>query len=316
MLSKPGNGTEGAKPCKSIRHRVLFGENKYKTLHKKMTVQPNCKKYLKNIVLTCCLVFLLASCATVKTKPAQFTYFQGNDSSYPAYIKTTVPEVTKIQKGDMLGIVVRTLNKESNEVLNFYNTNSLPQASGTPGASGGGNQPLGYNVDSLGNVSMPLVGKQQIEGLTLQQAEEKIRLAVEKTLKDPAVDIRFMNHKFTVLGEVGHVGTFGLLNDKTTIIEAITAAGDLSVYAKRDSIKIIRVVDGRRELGKVNLRSREVFTSPYFYVRNDDIIYVEPTKDKILPQAPFKTSLFVQRVPLYLGLVSSILSLSFLFTRL
>ena len=281
-----------------------------------MTTQPHYKEYIKSIVLAFSAVSLLASCTTVKTRPAQLEYFQGNnDSTYPVSIQTTTPEVSRIQKGDMLGIVVRTLNKESNEVLNFYNVNSLPQASGTPGASEGGNQPLGYNVDSLGNISMPLIGKQKIDGLTLQQAEEKIRQAVEKTLKDPAVDMRFMNHKFTVLGEVGRVGTFSLLNDRTTIIEAITAAGDLSLFAKRDSIKIIRVVNGHRELGKVNIRSREVFTSPYFYVRNDDIIYVEPTKDKVLPQAPPKNSLFFQRVPLYLGLISSILSLSFLVAR-
>lgn len=224
-----------------------------------------------------------------------------------------------IQKGDILGIIISSLNKESNDIMNFYNVSSLPVTSFTPGAAGGGSsQPIGYPVDSLGNVSIPLIGKLKLEGLTLQLAEEKVRAEVEKTLKEPAVNIRFMNHKFTVLGEVGSVGTFNLLNDHTTLIEAITAAGDLTLFGKRDSITVIRIAGGRRELGKVNLRNRDVFTSPYFYVRNDDIIYVEPTKDKVLPlpqERQLPASQFYQRAPFYIGLVSSLTTLILLLSR-
>ncbi|RCR67636.1 polysaccharide biosynthesis/export family protein [Larkinella punicea] len=273
------------------------------------------KEIEKVIFIGCFLVFQLSSCKSVKPPPPQFEYFQSKDLTFPASIETAVPQISKIQKGDILGIIVSSLNKESNEILNFYNVSSLPLATFSPGAAGAGNQPLGYPVDSLGNVSMPLIGKQKLEGLTLQQAEERIRLEVEKTLKDPAVNIRFMNHKFTVLGEVGNVGTFNLLNDQTTLIEAITAAGDLTVYGKRDSITVIRSVKGKREIGKVSLRNREVFTSPYFYVKHDDIIYVEPTKDKTLPPQPQPTSLFVQRAPIYLSLFTTFLSVFYLISR-
>ncbi len=267
------------------------------------------------LLLSGLLISQFIACTTIKPAPPELEYFVSKDSIYPAYLDTATPQLTKIQKGDILGIIVSSLNKESNDILNFYNVSSLPLATFTPGSAGATNQPLGYPVDSLGNVSMPLIGKQKLEGLSLQQAEEKIRAKVEETLKEPAVNIRFMNHKFTVLGEVGQVGTFNLLNDRTTLIEAITAAGDLTIYGKRDNIKVIRVHDGKRQIGQVSLRNRDVFGSPYFYVRNDDIIYVEPTKNKVLPVAPEQPSLFVQRTPLYLSIVSTLLSLAFIVTR-
>lgn len=204
--------------------------------------------------------------------------------------------------------------------MNAYNISSLPIASFTPGAasSGASGQPLGYPVDSLGYVSIPLLGKQKLGGLTIPQAEEKIRVEVGKTIKSPAVSIRFVNHKFTVLGEVSRVGTFNLLNDHTTIIEAITAAGDLTIFGKRDSVKVIRRVANRREIGLVSLRNRDVFSSPYFYVQNDDIIYVEPTKQKTIPESqPLQKqpSLFVQRAPFYLTFVTTLVTVVYLFSR-
>ena len=281
-------------------------------------------KLFNIVIIWGLLIFLLSSCATVKPAPippARLEYFQSTEATFPAYLETTIPKISKIQIGDILGIIISSLNKESNEVMNFYNISSLPLASFSPGGeSGGGNsrQPLGYPVDSLGNVSIPLIGKQKLAGLTVQQAEEKIQAEVSKTLKDPAVNIRFMNHKFTVLGEVSRVGIFNLLNEHTTIIDAITAAGDLTVFGKRDSIRVIRTVNGKREMGLVSLRNREVFSSPYFYIRNDDIIYVEPTKDKVIPrpqQTQEQPSKFIQRAPIYLSFITTLVSLVYLFSR-
>jgi polysaccharide export outer membrane protein len=288
-----------------------------------MSTLSTVSEWLKKFIAISVLFFLLASCATVKPvtpPPPQLEYFQSKDLTFPAYVEMAVPKISTIQKGDILGIIISSLNKESNEIMNFYNISSLPLASFSPGGEsrGASSQPLGYPVDSLGNVSIPLIGKQKLDGLTIQQAEGKVKDAVEKTLKDPAVNIRFMNHKFTVLGEVGHAGIFNLLNDQTTLIEAITAAGDLTMFGKRDSIRVIRTVGNKREIGLVNLRNRDVFMSPYFYIRNDDIIYVEPTKDKALPvpQPPQQQpGLFVQRAPIYLSLATTLISLVYLLTR-
>ena len=122
-----------------------------------------------------------------------------------------------------------------------------------------------------------------------------------------------MNHKFSVLGEVGKVGTFNLLDDHTTILDVLSASGDLTPYAKRDSVMIIRHKGNRREIGRINLRNRDVFKSPYFYIQNGDVVYVEPTKDKELPVKQLNQNF--QRIPVYLSLFTVITSLILVFTR-
>jgi len=263
--------------------------------------------------------FWFSSCTTIpRVPPAQLGYFQADSVAFPAYIETQIPQVSKIQKDDILAIIVSSLNKESNEILNFANVNALP-VSVFSGSVGGGSQPLGFPVDSAGYVAMPLIGTVQVAGLTLQKAEERIRKELEKSIKEPVVNVRFMNYKFSILGEVGGAGTYNLLDDRTTILEAIALAGDLTVFAKRDSIMVIRNANGKREIGLVNLRNRSVFTSPYFYLKNGDIIYVEPNSSKVLPEIPYQQqpppSLFLQRAPLVLSLLSILTIFVTLFPR-
>jgi polysaccharide biosynthesis/export protein len=259
------------------------------------------------------LLVLSQLSACVSVKPPQLEYLQSKDPTFPALVETMVPQVSVIKKGDILGIIVRTLNQESNEILNFANVNSLPVSVFSGGSIGSGSQPLGFPVDSSGSVYMPIIGKQRVAGLTLEVAEAQIQKALNVTLKEPSVNIRFMNHKFSVLGEVKQVGTFNLMDDQTTILDALAACGDLTEFGKRDSITVIRVKQGMREIGKVNIRSREVFTSPYFYLQNGDVIYVEPTKDKVPPQPPISANL--QRVTIYLSLLTTVISFAALISR-
>ncbi len=258
------------------------------------------------------LLINLSSCTTIqKVPPLNLGYFKTDSiSTYPAYFETQKPEVTLIQGGDILAIVVNSLNIESNEILNFTTVNTLP-VSVFSGNVGGGVQPLGYPVDSLGFVNIPLLGKVSVGGLSLQRAEEILKNELEKSIKSPVVNVRFMNHKFSMIGEVGSVGIFNLLDDNTTIIDAIALAGDLSMFAKRDSVVVIRNIGNVREMGIVNLRDRSVFSSPYFYIKNGDIIYISPDQNKILPETPY---VFQPPVPTWLrngsyvlGFVSAIL---------
>ena len=276
-----------------------------------MCMYNRCCVFRHPTLLFLCFASMLwfSSCSTIPRVPqSQLGYFQADSSGFPASIETQMPQVSKIQRDDILAIIVSSLNKESNEILNFANVNSLPVSVFSGGAGGGGSQPLGFPVDSAGYVAMPLVGTVQVAGLTLQKAEARIRTELEKSIKEPIVNVRFMNYKFSILGEVGNIGTYNLLDDRTTILEAIALAGDLSVFAKRDSIVVIRNTNGKREIGLVNLRDRSVFTSPYFYLRNGDIIYVEPNRNKVLPEVPYQIqpppSLFFQRLPLVLSLIS------------
>jgi polysaccharide biosynthesis/export protein len=203
------------------------------------------------------LIFGFTACKTVQ-KPIP-PFFQDPENKYPAFIDVQVPQVSRIQKEDLLGITVSSLNMESNEILNFSNINSL-SVSSVPGGGGGASQPIGYPVDTSGNISMAFIGKVQVAGLTLEAAQGKIRAALEQFLK-----------------------AFSLLDDRTTIVDALASAGDMSVFAKRDSVTIIRDMNGKRVIDVVNMVNRDVFTSPYFYLRNGDIIYVEPLPEKRLP---------------------------------
>lgn len=293
----------------SIKEKLfIFGDTKLFLSMIKYFKKGNTTKNTIFFITIVALFTQLTSCKTIqRVQPPKLGYFQADSVSYPAYISTQKPKVTVIQKDDILAIIVNSLNVESNEILNFTNVNTLP-VSVFSGNVGGGVQPLGYPVDSLGFVNIPLIGKLALGGLTLQKAEEIIKAELEKSIKSPVVNLRFMNHKFSMLGEVNGVGTFNLLDDRTTIIDAIALAGDLTIFAKRDSIVVIRNIDNKREIGLVNLSDRSVFASPYFYLRNGDIIYVEPTKHKLVPEIPFQQqpppSLALQRLPLYLSLVS------------
>lgn len=277
-------------------------------------------KVNKSIVITLAtfaMLLQLTSCKTVqKVPPSKLGYFQSDSLKYPAYVEIQQPKVTVIQKDDILAIIVNSLNVESNEILNFTNVNTLP-VSVFSGNIGGGGQPLGYPVDSLGYVNIPLVGKLLLGGLTLQRAEEVIKAQLEKSIKSPIVNIRFMNHKFSILGEANAVGTFNLLDDRTTIIDAIALAGDLTTFAKRDSIVVIRNIADKREIGIVNLSNRSVFMSPYYYLKNGDIIYIEPSKNKVVPEVPYQLQppapLALQRTSLYLSMVSFLVLIANLF---
>ena len=254
-----------------------------------------------NYLLFLAVMALLSSCVNT----GKFVYFQGGNSgtAYPAYLESVEPVVSRIRKDDILAITVSSLNEQSNEILNFQNINTL-QMSTFPGQNTGGmgsRQPLGFRVDSTGNVVLPFVGKLFLEDLTLLQASDKIKTEMEYYLKDPAVNVRFLNHKFSVLGEANRVGTFNLLDDRTTLPEALAMAGDLTLYGKRDSVTVIRHSNGMREIGKVNLLNQSVFKSPYYYVQNGDVIYIEPIKGRVT-----NTEQRVQLVPIFTGIATTV----------
>ncbi|WP_337045220.1 polysaccharide biosynthesis/export family protein [Emticicia sp. 17c] len=260
---------------------------------------------LKSIIVAF-LFFGTISCISNKN----IKYFQSADTSKIISLKNIIPKNPKIQPNDILAVIVSTYNKESNEILNFANisTLSLSVFSGSNVMSQG-RQPLGYRVDSTGFISMPFIGKQKVAELTLEQAESQLKVEIEKVLKDPSVSIRFLNHKFTVLGEVNKVGTYNLVDNKTTLIEALSSAGDLTVYGDRTNVMVIRNNNGIKETAKLNLLTYEIFNSPYFYVQNEDIIYIEPTRGKVT-----FTDQRIQLIPIITGVATTfVLLLNFLF---
>jgi polysaccharide export outer membrane protein len=227
---------------------------------------------MRHFVLGFTILMALGSCGGSKRAQKENLYLQGNLDTIP---NTIVPskEVT-IQKGDLLSITVHSDNPEATAIFNQQKaeiSSGLTASSGTAG---------GYLVDQSGNISFQSLGTIHVEGLTKQALIEKLTEALKQYLKNPYVNIRFLNFRFTVIGEVLKPGSYTIPEEKISILEMIGLAGDLSVYGRRDNILVIRESNGKREFGRLDLRKASVFQSPYYYLQQNDIVFVEPNSKK------------------------------------
>ena len=187
-----------------------------------------------------------------------------------------------IQPEDLLRIDVNSIVDGAAEVFNP----PLTQGNAQMNQQGqGGNYLLelfsGYLVDNEGYLELPVLGRVYVEGLTLEEAKANITRELRTYLKDPVVSMRYLNLKVTVMGEVNLPGVQRVSNKRVTLLEAIGMAGDLTDYANRTNVTVIREEDGIRTYARLNLQSDEIFTSPYFYLQQNDVIYVEPNDAKV-----------------------------------
>lgn len=184
-----------------------------------------------------------------------------------------------IQKNDQLWITVGGSN--INDLLVLNSSNGLTAGSGgaslTPGSVS-----IGYLVEADGKVKLPFLGKVQAEGLTRLQLETSIADKLQEYTKNPVVNVRFLNYNFSVLGEVVKPGRYNMTTERTTILEALSMAGDLTEMGKRENVLVIREVNGQREFARVNLLSKNLFNSPYFYLKTNDVIYIEPVSTRFI----------------------------------
>lgn len=163
----------------------------------------------------------------------------------------------------------------------------IKEQSGVPGGGGAGANPQnlllnGHLVDSKGAIVLPTLGQIELVGLTLEAAEEKVEQLLDPYFEEiPIVTIRLLNFRVNVSGEVRRPGVFNINNPSVTLLEALSLAGDLTDYSERDSILIIRETEGQRSFGYVNLNSSEIFDSPYFYLQQNDVVYVRPARRKL-----------------------------------
>ena len=256
-----------------------------------------------SIARSCVLFFSLcvalwggmSSCVSPKT----IVYFQGDSLRYSAdsIMQTYVP---LIQSNDMLSIAVGSLNAEANEMFNM--SNRYTTATTSYGAGGSGAlQPFGYLVDSDGNIELPLVGKVKVGGLRNQVAADTLRKRLLLYLKEPSVTIRNINFKISVLGEVTRPAVYVIPDEKITLPEVLSLAGDLTIYGRRNNVMIIREEKGVRHYARVDMTSREIFDSPYYYLHKNDVVYVEPIKARM--NATDRT---VQLAPLFVSIVTAL----------
>lgn len=224
------------------------------------------------------IIFFLTACNTSK-KLGSLVYFnQQGDTTLAKTIQNSEPV---IQGGDRLSIVVNALDAASAAPYNLGSsfTTSTSGLSTASGASGQGNG--GYVVEADGFIHFPQLGKIQVAGMHRTQLVNALTQRLLKYLTDPIVTVQFLNFKITVLGEVGRPGTLNIPDGKVTLVEAIGLAGDLPITARRDNIAVIREQNGQREFGRVNILSKNVFSSPYYILKQNDIVYVELTKEKV-----------------------------------
>ncbi|MCW3118900.1 MAG: polysaccharide export protein [Chitinophagaceae bacterium] len=253
-----------------------------------------------------------SSCGTQHKAP--INYIENADSA----INTTVqlPEI-KIQKSDLLSIQVYSSSLDP-AVDAPYNLPGGSSSGTTTGAASAGaatsSSASGFLVDENGNIEYPRFGTLHVEGLTKNQLAELIKSKLTspvELLKNPSVIIRFLNFKVTVLGEVAHPGPITIPTGHITILEAIGLAGDIPLTGKKNTVKILRETDGKREVGYVDLTSKEIFNSAYYNLLQNDVVFVEPTKTKVR-QSDQAT---LQRITTVLGIMTSLTLLYSIFKK-
>jgi polysaccharide biosynthesis/export protein len=219
------------------------------------------------------LIILLASCS----EPRKLAYFEGAPETGIKSQQPTVEPV--IQKNDIISINVSSLNPEASSIFNAPNlTSANMQAGGNFSTVGG------YLVNFEGKIQFPVLGPVHVEGLTKAQLSTYLaqQLTEKKLLVDPIITIRHLNFKVSVLGEVGHPGVFPIASEKVTILEALGLAGDITIYGKKDNVMLIRENEkGEKTVMRLDMNAPDVLGSPYYYLKSNDVVYVEPLKDRV-----------------------------------
>jgi polysaccharide biosynthesis/export protein len=228
-------------------------------------------------LLLFCAWTLFAACNNYKN----ISYLKDiKDSVHNIPVATlkTVYADPKIQPNDILQVTVQTLDPQTNNILAGANSNAV-SAQSTSTAAGQQTIP-GYMVDKNGNILLPLIGMIKVGGLTTSEARDAISEKVARFYKEPVVNVRLANFSVTVLGEVNHPSTYIVPNEKVSILDALGMAGDLTIYGKRENVLLVRDENGDKKFVRFNINSSEIFSSPYFYLRQGDLVYVEPLKSK------------------------------------
>ncbi len=228
------------------------------------------------------LAVLLSSCGSTK----ELNYMQGSfDTTKLSQAKIIDPI---IQKGDILSIIVYSDNPDATKIYNqpLITTSS---SSGSGVDAGGstliaGSSPTsgGYLVDEKGNIEFQGLGLIHVDSLTRSTLRDTLNERLKPFLTNPYYNIRIVNRRYTMLGEIGKPGIYSIPGDQINLFEALGLAGDLTFYGRRDNVLFIRETNGKRQFARLDLRKPEILVSPYFYLQQNDIIIIEANKKKIV----------------------------------
>lgn len=230
----------------------------------------------KNIILSGIFV-LLCSCST----PEKLLYFEEmqqktENKDFSIEMNSRQSEV-KILPSDLLSIIVTGKDPAAVTMFNLPATTTI-----RPGQTEITTTPTlqSYLVDTDGEIDFPTLGRIKVGGLTRKEISSLLKEKISQYAKDPIVNVQLLNFKVSVLGEVNIPGTKTTINERMTIIDAISLSGDLNIYGNRENILLVRENNGKKEFHRFDLTSSDIFSSPYFYLKQNDIIYVQPNKAK------------------------------------
>lgn len=229
-------------------------------------------RYFFTLSVAALFLVMLSSCGTGK-KSVYFSDIGKEDVNHKVAAEYYEP---LIQTDDILTVNIQTIDPRSTAAVN--------QAGGTAGNPGTGTNdaaPNGFLVDKDGNIEMPMLGMIKVADMSTSEAKEVIRKKASTYYKNPTIQVRFANFKITVLGEVARPASYTIPNEKITVLDAISLAGDLTIFGKRDDVMLIRNNGAYKEIARLNLNSSELMSSPYFYLKQNDVLYIEPNKAKI-----------------------------------
>ncbi|MDE7427358.1 MAG: polysaccharide biosynthesis/export family protein [Muribaculaceae bacterium] len=217
------------------------------------------------------LMMGVSSCSTSKTVLPYFT-------DIAEIQEGTLPDmdyVPVIQPDDMLNITVTSLNPEATII---YNTPAFNASNGSMTQISTNLNVLEYMVNANGDINFPILGTIHVGGMTTQQLQEYLEKRISADVEDPSVTVRLTNFTVVVTGEVNRPGRQSVNRERYSILDALAQAGDLTPYGERNNILLVREENGKRKYVRLNMNDSEVLTSPYFYLRQNDYIYVEPNK--------------------------------------
>jgi polysaccharide biosynthesis/export protein len=226
------------------------------------------------------LILIFSSCANIR----ELTYLQGSfDTAKLSQVNAVEPI---IRKGDLLSIIVYSDNPDATKIYNQSliatsgAANSLSSVVTTSTVGGNSPSSAGYQVDENGNIVFQGLGLLHVEGLTKAALKDTLDGRLKQYLTNPYYNIRFLNYKFTMLGEIGRPGVISIPGERINLLEAIALAGDMTFYGRRDNIMVIRETNNKRDFARLDITKPEILASPYFYLQQNDVVIVEANKRK------------------------------------
>ncbi len=239
---------------------------------------------LKKLIILLLIGSSLASCVSRK----KIVYFQ--DLEEQQGLLEDIQNSFKIQPNDLISIVVSAYNMDSVKPFNIVD------------ATASGATPQPYLTAEDGTIDFPVLGKLKVAGLTRSELSEMLIGRISEYVINPIVTLRVLNFKISILGEVNKPGSYTADGERLTIPEAIAMAGDLSIYGQRDNILVIRDNGGKREYKYLNMLDSNILNSPYYYLKQNDILYIEPNNAQI------QGASFNRNTSIYISVASLLLS--------